>query len=62
MAQLCQAGFGMVYGWARRLFCQVAVGRMGCPVTEVARFLWVTTSVVVRAEHSESHPEIEKYL
>jgi REP element-mobilizing transposase RayT len=47
---------------ARRLFCQVAVGRMGYPAAEVARFLGVTTSAVVRAAHSESHPEIEKYL
>jgi len=47
---------------ARRLFCQVAVGRMGYPAAEVARFLGVTTSAVVRAVHSESHPDIEKYL
>jgi hypothetical protein len=32
VAQLCQAGFGMVCAWARRLFCQVAVGRMGYKV------------------------------
>jgi len=54
-----------VFGWsmrARRLFCQVAVGRMGYPGAEVARFLGVTTSAVVRAAHSESHLEIEKYL
>ena len=47
---------------ARRLFCQVAVGRMGYPAAAAARFLGVTTSAVVRAAHSESHPEIEKYL
>jgi len=46
----------------RRLFCQVAVGRMGYPAAEVARFLGVTTSAVVRAAHSENHPKIEKYL
>jgi hypothetical protein len=62
VAQLFQAGFSMVYAWARRLFCQVAVGRMGYPAAEVARFLGVTTSAVGRASHSESHPEIEKYL
>jgi len=62
VAQLCQAGFWMVYGGARCLFCQVAVGRIGYPAAEVARFLGVTTSAVVRAGHSESHPEIEKYL
>ena len=51
---------GKVSG-ARRLFCQVAVGRMGYPAAEVARFLGVTTSAVVRAAHSEGLPEIEKY-
>jgi hypothetical protein len=47
---------------ARRLFCQVAVERMGYPAAEVARFLGVTTSAVVRAAYSESHPESKKYL
>jgi hypothetical protein len=35
---------------------------MGYPVAEVVRFVGVTTSALVRAEHSESHPEMEKYL
>jgi hypothetical protein len=35
---------------------------MGYPAVEVARFLGVTTAAAVRAAHSESHPEIEKYL
>jgi len=52
----------MVYARARCLFCQVSVGWMGYPPAGVARFLGVTTSAVVRAAHSESHPEIEKYL
>ncbi len=47
---------------ARRLFCRVAVEQMGYPAAEVARFLGVTTSAVVRAAHLESLPEIEKYL
>jgi len=47
---------------ARRLFCQVAVGRGGYPAAVVARFLGVTTSAVVRAAYSEGHPEIDKYL
>ena len=47
---------------ARRLLCQVAVGQMGYPAAEVARFLGVTTSAVVRAAYLESLPEIEKYL
>jgi hypothetical protein len=46
---------------AARLFCQAAVGRMGDPAAEVARFLGVTSSAVVHAAHSESLPEIEKY-
>jgi hypothetical protein len=46
---------------ARHLFCQAAVGRMGDPAAEVARFLGVTPSAVVRAAHSEGLPEIEKY-
>jgi hypothetical protein len=62
VAQLYQAGFWMVYGWARCLFCQVAVDWIGYPAAEVARFLGVTTSAVVPATHSESHPGIEKYL
>jgi len=47
---------------ARRLFCQLAVRKMGYPGAEVARFLGVTTSAVVRAASSEDLPEIEKYL
>jgi hypothetical protein len=44
----------------RRLFCQVAVGRMGYPAAEVARFLGVTPSAVVRAAHSEGLPKSER--
>jgi len=46
----------------RRLFCQLAVGKMGYPGAEVARFLGVTTSAVLRAAYSEELPEIQKYL
>ena len=38
----------------RRLFCQLAVGKMGYPGAEVARFLGVTTSAVVRAAKMKS--------
>jgi hypothetical protein len=62
VAQLCPASFWMVYASARCLFCQLAVGRMGYPAAEVARFLGGTTSAVGRASPSESHPEIIKYL
>jgi len=46
----------------RRLFCQLAVGRMGYPGADVARFLGVTTCAVVRAAYSEELPELQKYL
>lgn len=45
----------------RRLFCQLAVGKMGYPAAEVARLLGVTTSAVARATNSEDLPEIDKY-
>jgi hypothetical protein len=35
---------------------------MSYPAAEVARFVEVSTSVLVRPAHSESHPEMEKYL
>ena len=46
----------------RRLFCQLAVGKMGYPGAEVARFLGVTTSAVIRAAYSKELPELRKYL
>ena len=46
----------------RRLFCQLAVGKMGYPGAEVARFLGVTTSAVVRAAYAEELPDLAKYL
>ena len=46
---------------ARRLFCHIAVGSTGYPAAEVACFLGVTISAVVRAAHSESLREIETY-
>jgi len=42
----------------RRILFQLAVWRMGYPGVEVARFLGVTTSAVVRAAQSENLPEI----
>jgi uncharacterized protein YijF (DUF1287 family) len=42
--------------------CQLAVGKMGYPGTEVARFLGVTTSAVVRAAKTEELEEVQKYL
>jgi len=46
----------------RRLFCQLAVGKMGYAGAEVARFLGVTTSAVIRAAYSEELPELLKYM
>jgi REP element-mobilizing transposase RayT len=47
---------------ARRLFCQLAIGRMGYPGAEVARFLGVTTSSVNRLAVSEQVVDLKKYL
>jgi hypothetical protein len=47
---------------ARKLFCQLAVGRMGYPGAEVARFLGVTTSSVNRLVVSEEVSDLKKYL
>jgi hypothetical protein len=47
---------------ARRLFCQLAIGRMGYPGAEVARFLRVTTSSVNRLAVSEEPANLKKYL
>jgi REP element-mobilizing transposase RayT len=46
----------------RRLFCQLAVGKMGYPGTEVAMVLGVSTSAVIRAAYSMELPEFQKYL
>ena len=47
---------------ARRLLGQLAVGKMGYPGAQVARFLGVTTSGVVRAAKTEEFEEVQKYL
>jgi len=46
---------------ARRLFCQVAVRKMGYSGADVARFLGMTTSAANRLASSETVPELEKY-
>ncbi len=46
---------------ARRLFCQVAVRRMGYTGAEVARYLGVSTSSVTRLANSEESPELSPY-
>jgi len=46
----------------RRMFSQLAVGKMGYPGAEVARFLGVTTSAVNRLVVSEEVSDLKKYL
>lgn len=47
---------------ARRLFCQIAVKKMGYSGAEVARFVGVTTSAVNRLAVSEELPDLTKYI
>jgi len=47
---------------ARRLFCQLAVRKMGYPAAHVARFLGGSTPAVARTANSEDLPEIDNYL
>ena len=47
---------------ARRAFCQLAIGKMGYPGAEVARYLGVTTSSVNRLAVSEEVGNLTKYL
>ena len=47
---------------ARRVFCQLAIGKMGYAGAEVARFLGVTTSSVNRLVVSEEVSDLKKYL
>ena len=47
---------------ARRVFCQLAIGKMGYPGAEVARYLGVTTSSVNRLAVSEEVGNLTKYL
>jgi len=46
---------------ARKIFCQVAVKKMGHSGAEVARFLGVTTSAVNRAANSEEMVDHSRY-
>ena len=45
-----------------RLFCQLAVGKMGYPGAQVAHFLGVTTSDVKCSANSEEIAELNRYL
>ena len=46
----------------RRIFCQIAVKKMGYSGADVARFLGITTSAVNRLAVSDELPEIERYI
>jgi len=47
---------------SRRIFCQIAVKKMGYSGADVARFLGITTSAVNRLAVSDELPELEKYI
>ncbi len=47
---------------SRRIFCQIAVKRMGYSGADVARFLGITTSAVNRLAVSEELSEVGKYI
>jgi putative transposase len=51
---------GVVKG--RRILCQLAVGKLGYPGAEVARYLGVTTSSVNRLAVSDETLDLRKYL
>jgi predicted transcriptional regulator len=46
---------------SRRIFCQIAVKKMGYSGADVARFLGINTSAVNRLAVSDELPEVEKY-
>jgi len=45
-----------------RIFCQVAVRKMGYSGADVARFLGINTSAVNRLAVSDELPEVMKYI
>jgi len=47
---------------SRRIFCQIAVKKMGYSGADVARFLGIKTSAVNRLAVSDELPEVEKYI
>ena len=47
---------------SRRVFCQIAVKKMGYSGADVARFLGINTSAVNRLAVSDELPEVEKYI
>ena len=47
---------------SRKIFCQIAVKKMGYSGSDVARFLGINTSAVNRLAASDELPEVEKYI
>ena len=47
---------------SRRIFCQIAVKKMGYSGADVARFLGINPSAVNRLAVSDELPELEKYV
>ena len=47
---------------SRRIFCQIAVKKMGYSGADVARFLGINTSAVNRLAVSDELPEVLKYV
>jgi putative transposase len=47
---------------SRRIFCQIAVKKMGYSGADAARFLGINTSAVNRLAVSDELPEVEKYI
>ena len=47
---------------SRRIFCQIAVKKMGYSGADVARFLGINTSAVNRLAVSDELPEVKKYV
>ena len=47
---------------SRRIFCQIAVKKMGYSGADVARFLGINTSAVNRLAVSDELSEVEKYV
>ena len=47
---------------SRRIFCQIAVKKMGYSGADVARFIGINTSAVNRLAVSDELPEVEKYV
>jgi hypothetical protein len=47
---------------SRRIFCQIAVKKMGYSGADVARFLGINTSAVNRLAVSDELPKVNKYI